>query len=172
MKNMKRVVFTLFQPAMLALIVVFWAYAPASLLEKGWLVTAISICTLVVVQILEFVNERHPGWRLNWREFLTDVFYVVLYFAVIAKVETKLAEEPLLSAKHALGITTVENNPNFGVQLVSVYDPDYLGAPAYSMALYGKDGKPTYISIVFSNAATDAASFRIPRTWFGGAMTR
>jgi sterol desaturase/sphingolipid hydroxylase (fatty acid hydroxylase superfamily) len=106
MKDMKKVVFTLIQPAMLALIVVFWGYAPASLLEKGWLVTAISICTLIVVQVLEFVNERHPGWRLNWREFLTDVFYVVLYFAVISKVETKLAEDPLLSAKHALGITT------------------------------------------------------------------
>jgi hypothetical protein len=27
-----------------------------------------------------------------------------------------------------------------------------LGASAYSMALYGKDGKPTYISIIFANA--------------------
>jgi hypothetical protein len=34
---------------------------------------------------------------------------------------------------HALGITSVENNPNFGVQMVSVYDPDYLGTPAYSI---------------------------------------
>jgi hypothetical protein len=34
---------------------------------------------------------------------------------------------------HALGITTVENNSKFGVRLVSVYDPDYLGTPAYSI---------------------------------------
>lgn len=106
MKAMKRVVFTLFQPATVVLIVLFWAYAPASLLEKGWLVTAISVCTLVIVQVLEFVNERHADWRLNWREFLTDVFYVVLYFTVISNVETKLAEEPLVSVKQALGITT------------------------------------------------------------------
>ncbi len=33
----------------------------------------------------------------------------------------------------ALGITAVENNPNFGVQMVSVFDPDYLGTPAYSI---------------------------------------
>jgi hypothetical protein len=33
---------------------------------------------------------------------------------------------------HALGITSVENNPNFGVRMVSVYDPDYQGSPAYS----------------------------------------
>ncbi len=32
---------------------------------------------------------------------------------------------------HALGITGVENNPNFGVRLVSVYDPDFIGSPAY-----------------------------------------
>jgi len=38
---------------------------------------------------------------------------------------------------HALGITGVENNPNFGVQLVSVYDPDYLGSPAYSIPAGG-----------------------------------
>jgi hypothetical protein len=38
---------------------------------------------------------------------------------------------------HALGITSVENNPNFGVQLVSVYDPDYLGSPAYSIPAGG-----------------------------------
>jgi hypothetical protein len=34
---------------------------------------------------------------------------------------------------HALGITSVENNSGFGIQLVSVFDPDYLGAPAYSI---------------------------------------
>ena len=38
---------------------------------------------------------------------------------------------------HALGITSVENNPNFGVQMVSVYDPDFLGAPAYSIPTGG-----------------------------------
>lgn len=34
---------------------------------------------------------------------------------------------------HALGITSVENNPKFGVQMVSVYDPSYQGSPAYSV---------------------------------------
>lgn len=32
----------------------------------------------------------------------------------------------------ALGITSVENNPNFGVQMVSVYDPTYQGGAGYS----------------------------------------
>ncbi len=38
---------------------------------------------------------------------------------------------------HALGITSVENNPNFGVRLVSVYDPDFIGSPAYSIPTGG-----------------------------------
>lgn len=38
---------------------------------------------------------------------------------------------------HALGITSVENNPNFGVRMVSIYDPDYLGSPAYSIPAGG-----------------------------------
>jgi sterol desaturase/sphingolipid hydroxylase (fatty acid hydroxylase superfamily) len=105
-KTLKTIVFTLIQPATLALIVLLWAYGPAALLDKAWLVTAISIVTLVMVQILEFVNERHADWRMNTREFMTDLFYVILYFAVIVKLETKLAEEPLASAKHVLGITT------------------------------------------------------------------
>jgi hypothetical protein len=38
---------------------------------------------------------------------------------------------------HALGITGVENNQHFGVRLVSVYDPDYIGTPAYSIPVGG-----------------------------------
>jgi len=44
---------------------------------------------------------------------------------------------------HALGITSVENNPNFGVQMVSVYDPDFIGAPAYSIPAGGNVCSPT-----------------------------
>jgi sterol desaturase/sphingolipid hydroxylase (fatty acid hydroxylase superfamily) len=107
MNAIKRIVFTLFQPATLLLIVLFWAFFPASMLDKSWVITVISISTLLMVQGLEFVNERHAGWRLNFREFLTDLFYVTLYFSVISTLETSLAEEPLGSAKQALGITTV-----------------------------------------------------------------
>jgi sterol desaturase/sphingolipid hydroxylase (fatty acid hydroxylase superfamily) len=106
MNTVKRIVFTLFQPATLSLIVLFWAFIPASMLDETWVITAISIGTLVMVQGLEFVNERHAGWRLNLREFLTDLFYVTLYFAAISKLETTFAEDPLGSAKQALGITT------------------------------------------------------------------
>src|SRR5262249_16930639 len=104
--SMKRLVFILFQPATLILIVVLWAMVPAPWLKNPWLPTATSIVTLLMVQTLEFVNERHAGWRLNPREILTDLFYLILYYSVIVKLEEKLVEEPLGSAKNALGITT------------------------------------------------------------------
>src|SRR5882762_5636827 len=88
--TMKRIMFSLFQPATLVLIVLFWASAPTSLLDKAWAITAASIATLAMVQALEFANERHASWRLSPREFLTDLFYLILYYAVILTVETKL----------------------------------------------------------------------------------
>jgi sterol desaturase/sphingolipid hydroxylase (fatty acid hydroxylase superfamily) len=103
---MKRFVLSLIQPATLALILLLWAIAPVSLLNNPWAITATSIVTLAMVQALEFVSERHVSWRLNPREFLTDLFYMILYYAVITKLETTLADEPLVSAKNALGITT------------------------------------------------------------------
>jgi sterol desaturase/sphingolipid hydroxylase (fatty acid hydroxylase superfamily) len=98
--------FSLIQPATLALILIFWATAPASLLGNAWTITVVSIGTLAMVQGLEFINERHAGWRLSPREFLTDLFYVILFYSVITYLDAKLADEPLTSAKHVLGITT------------------------------------------------------------------
>ena len=103
---MKRTLFTLLQPAALVLIVALWAIIPASWLEKFWLPTAASIVTLLTVQALEFVNERDAGWRLNFREILTDLFYVALYYSIIVKLEDKLVEVPFGAAKNALGFTT------------------------------------------------------------------
>jgi sterol desaturase/sphingolipid hydroxylase (fatty acid hydroxylase superfamily) len=103
---MKRIFFTLFQPATVALIVLCWAVAPASLVDNAWTITAASIGTMAMVQALEFINERHVSWRLSPREFFTDLFYLVLFYAVISNLEERLASEPLASAKHALGITT------------------------------------------------------------------
>ena len=103
---MKRTVFILLQPATVVLIVALWAVVPASWLNNPWLPTATSIVTLLMVQALEFVNERHAGWRLNPREILTDLFYLVLYYSVIVTLEDKLVEQPFGLAKNALGITT------------------------------------------------------------------
>jgi sterol desaturase/sphingolipid hydroxylase (fatty acid hydroxylase superfamily) len=105
-RSVTQLVLSLFQPAALALIVAFWAVAPPSLLGNPFAITAISFGTLAIVQIMEFLNERHASWRLNAREFLTDLFYVVLYYVAIEAVETQLVDDPLASVKRTLGITT------------------------------------------------------------------
>ena len=104
---MKKTVFSLFQPATLVLITALWAAIPASWLTNPWLPTLTSIVTLLVVQSLEFINERHASWRLNLREMLTDLFYMILYYTVIVAVEEHLVEDPMGLAKNALGISTV-----------------------------------------------------------------
>jgi hypothetical protein len=51
----------------------------------------------------------------------------------------------------ALGIRTVENNPSFGVRLVSAYDPTYTGAgaPTYTSATLNANGTPA----VYNNSS-------------------
>jgi hypothetical protein len=58
---------------------------------------------------------------------------------------------------HALGITSVENNPNFGVRMVSVYDPDYQGSPAYSIPAGGNVCSPTATG-TYTAASLDGAT--------------
>ena len=54
---------------------------------------------------------------------------------------------------HALGITAVNNNPNFGVRLVSVYDPTYTGsgAPTYTAAKLSSTGQPVQLNNTSGN---------------------
>lgn len=103
---MRRTLFNLMPPATIAAIVLFWAFGPAALVDNPWTVVVVGVITTAFVQALEFVQERHTGWRMDKREFATDVFYVVLGLTVISWVSTKLADEPLKAAKHSLGITT------------------------------------------------------------------
>jgi sterol desaturase/sphingolipid hydroxylase (fatty acid hydroxylase superfamily) len=106
LRTRKAIVFKYLQPATLIAVVALWSVIPDPLASQSWVPTLFSIGTLVFVQLLEFVNERHAGWRMNRLEFLTDLFYTVLYFAVIASVVTALVDDPLAAAKKALGIST------------------------------------------------------------------
>jgi hypothetical protein len=51
----------------------------------------------------------------------------------------------------ALGITSVENNPNFGIRPLSAYDPTYTGAgaPTYTSASLSSDYPP--VPVVYNN---------------------
>jgi sterol desaturase/sphingolipid hydroxylase (fatty acid hydroxylase superfamily) len=103
---MRKAFFSLFQPATLVVIVLFWTLAPAPLANNPWTIFAAVTLTKAMILALERVNERHASWRLDRRELLTDLFYVILAATLIKTARKTLADAPLKSLKLALGIST------------------------------------------------------------------
>ncbi|MEH3036254.1 MAG: sterol desaturase family protein [Sphingomonas adhaesiva] len=93
-------------PAFVAIVCTFWAVAPQAWVDSPWTIVIAATAVPLLVQAIEAVAERHEGWRMNRREFLTDLGYVIFNTFVIGWLTTHLAEDPLRSAKAALGITT------------------------------------------------------------------
>lgn len=96
----------LLPPLTVATVVLFWMFGPKSLVESPWALIATGGLTTTFVQLLEWGFERHAGWRLNIREFATDVFYVLLGYTGISWLSQNLAETPLMAIKESLGIAT------------------------------------------------------------------
>jgi len=118
---MKQHLVNLLPPATLAAIVCFWLFGPAAWLAQEWTLVWVTSVTTAFVLGLEFLFERHEGWRMNWQEFCTDLFYVVLGSTVIAWVTNFAAEEPLMAIKQGLGIATPwAGKLPFFVQVISV----------------------------------------------------
>ncbi|MEP1142151.1 MAG: sterol desaturase family protein [Henriciella sp.] len=97
----------LLPPISLAAIVVFWSFAPENWVYNPLSILAVAMLTTTFIQTLEFVFERHPGWRLNKREFATDLFYLLLNFTAISWATGALADAPLAAFKESLGISTL-----------------------------------------------------------------
>ena len=103
---MKQKIFDLMPPATLVVLLLFWANVPQALVEQWWLLMVVGFVVVGFVQLLEFFNERHEGWRINRTEFATDIFYVALGATAISWVTRKLADEPMMALKESLGIAT------------------------------------------------------------------
>ena len=93
-------------PAFVAGVCAFWAYAPQAWVDSPWTIVVAATAVPLLVQAIEAVAERHAGWRLNRREFVTDLGYVIFNATVIGWLTTHLAEDPLRALKASLGITT------------------------------------------------------------------
>lgn len=104
--TLKDRVFNLIPPAMIGMVLLFWAFGPKAWLENPWTLTVTSPLIVIAVLLLEQVHERHAGWRMNRQEFLTDLYYSVLSATVISWLSATLADDPLKAAKASLGITT------------------------------------------------------------------
>ncbi|OYW44797.1 MAG: sterol desaturase [Sphingomonadales bacterium 32-68-7] len=96
----------LIPPAMVVAVVLFWMFAPQAVVDHPFSLVATGGFISFFVLGLEWVFERHAGWRLNKREFATDLFYVVLTYTAIAWFTQTLAEEPLAALKESLGLAT------------------------------------------------------------------
>ena len=105
-KDFKQTLVNLIPPAMIVAVALFWAFIPEALAKHPATIIAAGLVITAIVLGLEFLFERHAGWRLNKREFLTDTFYVVLGYTAISWVSNTLAEDPLKAVKKSLGITT------------------------------------------------------------------
>ncbi|WP_420382288.1 sterol desaturase family protein [Novosphingobium sp.] len=103
---MKAILFSLVQPAFIAVIIAFWWLAPPAWVNNPNAILFAVIATTALIQALEWVKERHIGWRMTRQEFFTDVFYVVLGFTAIDFLTSHLAEDPLKAFKVALGLGT------------------------------------------------------------------
>ncbi len=96
----------LMPPATVFAVVLFWRVIPDAWVDHPWTFIGVAGTTAAFVLALEWVYERHAGWRLTWREFFTDLFYVVLGFTVIDWVSKNWGEAPLLAVKSTLHIDT------------------------------------------------------------------
>jgi len=102
----KTTLINLIPPAMIVVVVSFWMFGPQSWIKNDWSIVVTGVLTTAFVLALEWVLERHASWRLNWQEFFTDAFYVILGYTAIAWVSNLLAEEPLRAVKASLGLST------------------------------------------------------------------
>lgn len=102
----KTALVNLLPPATVLAIVLFWSFAPVGLTGNELTFPIAGLAIIGFIQILEFFFERHPGWRINLREFATDLFYLFLSYTVIAWASTALADTPLAMVKESLGIAT------------------------------------------------------------------
>lgn len=96
----------LMPPAMVAAGWAFWAWAPKAVLDNPWTLPTVSALVTIAVLLLELVAERHSHWRMNRKEFLTDLYYNVLFATVISWLARAMVDDPLLAAKQVLGIST------------------------------------------------------------------
>ncbi|MXO88150.1 fatty acid hydroxylase family protein [Altererythrobacter aestuarii] len=103
---LKRTLINLVPPATLVFVVLSWMLLPRSITESEWSLVVASAAITFFVLGLEQVLERHKSWRLNRKEFATDLFYVILMATAISWAAQTFADQPLVSLKESLGIAT------------------------------------------------------------------
>ncbi|MEL6487014.1 MAG: sterol desaturase family protein [Pseudomonadota bacterium] len=103
---MKQAIFDHLPPLHVAAIWTAFGVASAMQVDAWWLVPLVTFGGMAFVQSMELLNERHEGWRINRKEIVTDVFYMVFMVTVISTLVGLSVDGPLGQVKEALGIST------------------------------------------------------------------
>ncbi|MEM7702576.1 MAG: sterol desaturase family protein [Pseudomonadota bacterium] len=103
---MKQAIFDHLPPATVFGIWAVFGLAPASVLEQGWLFPLVAFGTMIFVQCMELVHERHEGWRITGKELRTDIFYMILVIVVIGFLVEITVDNQLANLKESLGLAT------------------------------------------------------------------
>ncbi|QDK33760.1 MULTISPECIES: sterol desaturase family protein [Sphingomonadaceae] len=97
----KQVFFTWFQPTVLFGLLAFWYYAPNSI-AKASTAIGIGIGFKVLLLTMEYFFPRYESWRLTWKEFTTDLFYVGLGYTALRLVDNYIGDGVMIEAiQHA-----------------------------------------------------------------------
>lgn len=94
---MKQLFFTHFQSAVLFILILFWYYAPNAIaVASTGLMIGLGFKAFLL--ILEWINPRYDSWRLTWKEFATDVFYVGLGYTILRMVDAYIGDGVMVEA--------------------------------------------------------------------------
>ncbi|MFC0687192.1 sterol desaturase family protein [Novosphingobium clariflavum] len=97
----KQLFFTWFQPTVLFGLLAFWYYAPNSI-AKASTAIGIGIGFKVLLLTMEYFFPRYESWRLTWKEFTTDLFYVGLGYTALRLVDNYIGDGVMIEAiQHA-----------------------------------------------------------------------
>ncbi|MEI6418068.1 MAG: sterol desaturase family protein [Sphingomonadales bacterium] len=181
-----------FEPLGVAGALLLWSLLPADLARSGMVFLGVTMAGRVALLGLEWLAERHAGWRLNRQELLTDLFYLLLGNTVIQFGNEHLTDAGLLAIKKALGISTpwlaalpvavqiliavfvVELAQYWLHRAMHNWRPLWLvHAPHHHLtqlnALKGGVGNPIELLLVFASAAT-LLDFSLPALLGSGAV--
>ncbi len=104
--SIRQKLINLLPPATLLGVVLIWMLVPRELSSNPWAIVIAAFTTSFFLLGLEQVFERHESWRINRREFLTDLFYMVLMYTAVGWAVELLADGPLYALKSQLGLAT------------------------------------------------------------------
>jgi sterol desaturase/sphingolipid hydroxylase (fatty acid hydroxylase superfamily) len=93
----KQFVFTYFQPVMLFGAILFFYYAPNEVAVAST-IFIIRLGFKVLLLGLEWVNPRYESWKLTWKEFATDVFYVGMGYTIVRMLDAYIGSDVIVEA--------------------------------------------------------------------------